>query len=160
MLGYQAFTRLSVPSYWCQIRSSSATYAAGAMVYALVGGLVPKSSGNGGRGGVVQLVDLVIQLLQSFSWLLHWGSHSQSDWWLQASTSVLVKSGKASQRQLCQASISKHFLASAIVSGFCGCLWDGSPDVAVSGWPFLQSLLHSLTLYASVLLRRGNNIIM
>jgi hypothetical protein len=38
-------------------------------------------------------------------------------------------------------------LASTIVSGFGVCMWDGSPYVAVSGWHFLQSLLHSLTLY-------------
>jgi len=30
---------------------------------------------------------------------------------------------------------------------FVGCIWDGSPSGAVSGWPFLQSLLHSLSLY-------------
>jgi hypothetical protein len=51
------------------------------------------------------------------------------------------------RRQLYQAPISKHFLASTIVSGFGGCRWNGSPGGAVSGWPFLQSLLHSLSLH-------------
>jgi hypothetical protein len=32
-------------------------------------------------------------------------------------------------------------LASAIVSGFGGGLWDGSPGGAVSGWSFLLSQL-------------------
>jgi hypothetical protein len=48
------------------------------------------------------------------------------------------------RRQLYQAPVNKHFLASTAVSGFGICMWDGSP---VSGWPFLQSLLHSLSLY-------------
>jgi hypothetical protein len=50
-------------------------------------------------------------------------------------------------RQLYQAPVSKQFLASTIVSGFGNCIWDGSPGGAVSGWPFLQSLLHSLPPY-------------
>jgi hypothetical protein len=40
----------------------------------------------------------------------------------------------------------KYFLPSAIVSGFGICRWDGSLVRTVSGWPFLQSLLHSLSL--------------
>jgi hypothetical protein len=45
------------------------------------------------------------------------------------------------RRQLNQAPVSKLLLASAIVSGFGGCLWDVSTSGAVSGWSFLQSLL-------------------
>ena len=37
------------------------------------------------------------------------------------------------KRQLYQAPVIKIFVASAIVSGFGGCLWDGSPGGAVSG---------------------------
>jgi hypothetical protein len=48
------------------------------------------------------------------------------------------------RRQLNQVSVSKLLLASAIVSRFGGCLWDGSPGGAVSGWSFLQSLLKHL----------------
>ena len=50
------------------------------------------------------------------------------------------------RRYLYQSTVSKHFLTSTIVSGFGVCMWDGSPGRAVSGWPFLQSLLHSLCL--------------
>jgi hypothetical protein len=42
---------------------------------------------------------------------------------------------------------SKHFLASTIVSGFGDYIWDGSPGRSVSGWPFLQSLLHTMSLF-------------
>jgi hypothetical protein len=45
------------------------------------------------------------------------------------------------RRQLHQTPVSKSLLASAIMSAFGGCLWDGYPGGAVSGWSFLQSLL-------------------
>jgi hypothetical protein len=45
------------------------------------------------------------------------------------------------RRQLYQAPVSKLLLASAIVSGFDDCLWDGPPSGAVFGWLFLLSLL-------------------
>jgi hypothetical protein len=51
------------------------------------------------------------------------------------------------RRQLYQAPVNKSFLASAIMSGFVICKWDGSLGEEVSGRPFLQSLLHSLPLY-------------
>ena len=35
------------------------------------------------------------------------------------------------RRQLYQAPVSKHLLASTIVSGFGNCIWDGHPGVAV-----------------------------
>jgi hypothetical protein len=41
---------------------------------------------------------------------------------------------EALRRQLYQAQVSKLLLASAILSDFGGCLWDGSPSGAVSGW--------------------------
>jgi hypothetical protein len=47
------------------------------------------------------------------------------------------------RRQLCQSPVSKNFVASAIVSGFGVCMWDGSLCWVVSGCPFLQSLLYS-----------------
>jgi hypothetical protein len=50
------------------------------------------------------------------------------------------------RRQLYQAPGSKHLLASTVVSGFGDCIWDGSPGGTVSGWPFLQSLLYTLSL--------------
>jgi hypothetical protein len=50
------------------------------------------------------------------------------------------------RRQLYQAPVSKHLLASTIVSGFDDCIWDGSSGRVVSGCPFPQSLLHTLSL--------------
>jgi hypothetical protein len=49
--------------------------------------------------------------------------------------------------QLYKAPVCKNFLASAIVSGFGVCKLDGSLGGAAPGWPFLQSLLHSLSLH-------------
>jgi hypothetical protein len=51
------------------------------------------------------------------------------------------------RRQFYQAPVSKHLLISTIVSGFGDCIWDVFPGGAVSGWSYLQSLLHTLTLY-------------
>jgi hypothetical protein len=49
--------------------------------------------------------------------------------------------------QLYWAPVRKHFLAFAIVSGFGVSRWGGSLGGAVSGWPFLHSLLHSFSLH-------------
>ena len=49
--------------------------------------------------------------------------------------------------QAYQAHVSKHFPASEIAFWFGDCIWEGSPGGAVSGWPFPQSLLHTLSLY-------------
>ena len=46
------------------------------------------------------------------------------------------------RRQLYQVPVSKLLLASAIVSGLGSCIWDGSPDGAVSE----ESLFHTLSL--------------
>jgi hypothetical protein len=54
---------------------------------------------------------------------------------------------EALRRQLYQVPVSKHFLASAIVSGLDVCIWNGSSGGEGSGLPFLQSLLHTLSLY-------------
>ena len=63
------------------------------------------------------------------------------------------------RRQLYQAPVSKHFLASTIVSRVGDCIWNGSPGAAVSGSPFCQSLLHTLYfllwVFCSPLLRRN-----
>jgi hypothetical protein len=39
------------------------------------------------------------------------------------------------RRQLYQAPVSKHLLASTIVSGFSDCIWDGFTSWAISVWP-------------------------
>jgi hypothetical protein len=46
------------------------------------------------------------------------------------------------RRKLYQAPVSKYFLVSAIVSGFGVGRWVGSQGSGVSGWPFLQCLVH------------------
>jgi hypothetical protein len=51
------------------------------------------------------------------------------------------------REQLYQAPVNKHFLASAIVSGFGVNRWGGFLGGAVSSWPFLQFLLHSLSMH-------------
>jgi hypothetical protein len=68
--------------------------------------------------------------------------------WLVASICFFIGQDLAEpfRTQLYQAPVSKH-LAFLIVSGFGVCMWDGSPGGTISGWPVLQSLLHSLSLY-------------
>jgi hypothetical protein len=68
--------------------------------------------------------------------------------WLAVSFHIFIGHPLAEplRRQLYQAPVSKHFLASTIVSGIGVCIWDGSPGGTVSGWPFYQSMLHTLSL--------------
>jgi hypothetical protein len=72
-----------------------------------------------------------------------------SVWWLAVSICNCICQVLAEplRGQLYQASVCKHFLASAIVSGFGVWKWVGSQGEAVSGGPFLQSLLHFLSLH-------------
>jgi len=55
--------------------------------------------------------------------------------WLTASILTCISKALADplRRHPYQAPVSKHFLASAIVTGFGGCIWDGYPGWAVSG---------------------------
>jgi hypothetical protein len=71
--------------------------------------------------------------------------------WLAASIHLCTCQALAEplRKQLYQASISKHFLASTITSGFGDCIWDGSPGGTVSGWPFLQ-LPHFVSIFPPV----------
>ena len=68
--------------------------------------------------------------------------------WLAVSIHLCICQDLAEslRRQLQQAPVSKHFLVSAVVSGFGDYIWDGSSGGTVSGWSFLQSLLHTLSL--------------
>jgi hypothetical protein len=70
--------------------------------------------------------------------------------WLAASIRICIGQALAEplKRQLYQAPVSKHFLALAILSGFGVCIWDEFLGGAVSGWLFLQSLLHTLFLHS------------
>ena len=76
------------------------------------------------------------------------GSQS-SFWWLTASIHICVGKdlAKSLRKHLYQAPLSKHLLASAIVPGLGGCIWDISPCGAGSEWLFLQTMLYSLSLY-------------
>jgi hypothetical protein len=53
-----------------------------------------------------------------------------SVWWLAVSSHICIGQGLVEplRRPLYQAPVSKNFLASAIVSGFEVCTWDGSLD--------------------------------
>ena len=71
---------------------------------------------------------------------VQWLDESMHLWFCQALAEPL-------RRQLYQAPVSKHLLASTIVSEFVDYIWDGSPGGAVSGWSLLHSLLQTLSLY-------------
>jgi hypothetical protein len=77
----------------------------------------------------------------------HWGPHDQFNSWASICLCICQDLAEPLRRQLYQAPVSMHFLAFAIVSGFGDCIWDGTPGRAVSGWPFLQSLFHTFSLY-------------
>jgi len=110
-------------------------------VYSLVGGLVPQSSG--GCFNIDFSFYEVINPFNSYSPCLNFpiGDLALSPMFHCVHLNLYWSdSGRASQWTAYPAPVSKHFLASAIV-----CRWNGSLGVAVSGWPFLQSLLHSLS---------------
>jgi hypothetical protein len=115
-------------------------------VYSFVGGLVPESSGlpvgSYCSSYGLQSASSILSLAPPLGTLC-------SVQWLTVSIHLCICQTLTEplRRQLYQAPISKHFLASTIVSGFGICLWDGSPGGAVSRCPFLQSLLHSLPPY-------------
>jgi hypothetical protein len=102
-------------------------------VYSLVGGSVSRSS----RGSGLLLPQwgcISPQLLHSLLQLLHQGPPSSFQ--CLAVTILLCICQTLAESlggQPYQASISKHFLASTITSGFGSCIWDGSPGGAVSG---------------------------
>jgi hypothetical protein len=113
-------------------------------VFSLIGGLVPGSSGG------YWLVHIVVPPMglqtPSASWVLFLAPSLGtlcSIQWMAVSIHFCICQALAEplRRQLYQAPVRKLLLASAIVSEFGGCLWDGSRGVAVSGWSFHQSLL-------------------
>jgi hypothetical protein len=70
-------------------------------------------------------------------------------WWLAGCIYICISQALAQplRGHPYQAPVSKHCLVSTIASGFDVYSWDGSLGKAVSGWPFLQYLLYSLSLY-------------
>ena len=67
--------------------------------------------------------------------------------WLALRICLCICKALVGPYQPYQALFIKHFLASMIVLGFGDFIWDESPGGAVSGWPFLQSLLYTLSPY-------------
>jgi hypothetical protein len=104
-------------------------------VFSLVGGLIPGSSGGlvgwyccSSYGVATPSAPSVLPLTPPLGSLC-------SVWWLVVSICIWFGQALAEplRRQLYQALVSKRFLASAIVSGFGVCRWDGFPGEAVSG---------------------------
>jgi hypothetical protein len=87
-------------------------------------------------------------LIQSLLQYLHQGLPCSIQW-LAETVHICICQALAEplRRYLYQASISKHLLASTMESRFGVCIRDGSPGAAVSGWPILKSLLHTLSPY-------------
>jgi hypothetical protein len=137
-------------SHWFQIRPSSTTDAAGSIgpslytLWLVVYSLGVLESLVGWYGSSFYGV---AKFFSSFSPSPNssiWGSPGSVKW-LAANIYICIGQALAEtpRRQLYQTPVSKQFLESAIVSRFGVCIWDGSPGGVVSGWPFLQSLLHS-----------------
>jgi hypothetical protein len=131
-------------SHWCLTRPSSATYMAQAMVHSmsthsLVGGLDPGSSGCWYSCSTYGIANPSVPSVLTLTLPLGTPILVQ---WLAASPCLCPCQVLAEplRRQLYQAPVSMHFLASTIVLASGDCIWDGSPGGAVSGWPFLQSL--------------------
>ena len=114
-------------------------------VYSLDGGLVPVSSG--GSGWLILLFFLwVVNPFSSLSLVSSFSIRNPSSvQWLTSSIHLCICQALAEplRREIYQAPLSKHFLASTLVSGFDVCIWDGFPGGSVSGWLFCHSLLHS-----------------
>jgi hypothetical protein len=142
-----------LPSQWCQIRPSSATYAAGAMdpPCVLLGWWFSPWELWGVRLVDIGVLPMGLQTPSAPSVLpltpLLWSPFLVI--WLAASIHICIGPALAELRvHLYQAPFSKCFLASTIMSVFGVCRWDGSLGGAVSGWPFLCSLFHSLSLHS------------
>jgi hypothetical protein len=126
-------------SHWCPTRLPSATYATWAMGPSMCTlCFIVQSPQAPGR-----LTSwLWCSLLQSLLQLLHQGPCAQSSGWLWAFTSVFDRLWQSLLRDSHIRLPSATTSASAIVSRFDDCIWDG-----YIGWPFLQSLLHTLSQY-------------
>ena len=127
-------------SHWWPTRPSSATcdWSQGSLhVYSLVGGLVPE---NSGEYWLVYIVPPMGLPNLSAPWVLSLAPPLGtlcSIQWLAESIHLCICQAlvKSLRRQLYQAPVSKHFVASTIVSGFGDCIWNRSPGEVV--WAFL-----------------------
>jgi hypothetical protein len=144
MLGHQVFTgpRASTP-----IDTGQTLIHGPLHVYTLVGGLVPGSSGGYWLAHIVPSIGLQAPSASSVFLAPPLGTLCSVQW-LDEGIHLCNCQALAEplRRQLYQAPAVKHLLTSTIASGFGDCMWNGSPCGAVSGWSFLQSLLHTLFL--------------
>ena len=69
--------------------------------------------------------------------------------WLAESIHLFIcqKLADTLRRQLYQPPVSKNLLVSTIVPGIANCIWGRSLGGPLSVWPFLQSLLYTLSLF-------------
>jgi hypothetical protein len=108
-------------------------------VFTLVGGLVPGSSGGTGCAfyGAANPFSSLGTFSRSF---IEDPVLSPMDG-CEHPLLYLSGTGRASQE-----TATTGFCQKILVSGFSGCIWGGSPGGTVSGWSFLHSLLHTLSL--------------
>jgi hypothetical protein len=143
-------------SHWRPIRPSAATYVAGAWVHPCVlfgWWFISWDLWWRGGGELVGWYCSSYGIANPFSSFIPFSNFSIgtlcSVQCLAVSSHLCICQTRAEpfMRQLYQTSVSKYFWASTIVSGFGDCIWDGSPGGTVSGWSFLQSVLHTLSPY-------------
>jgi hypothetical protein len=118
-------------------------------VYYYTDRLVPGSSGGVGLVYIVLPMGLQTPSTLSILSLTPLLGTPCSVQWLAASICLCICKVLAGpfRRQPYQAPSSMHFWASTIVSEFGDCIWDESPSGRVSGWPFLKSLLYTISPY-------------
>jgi len=70
-----------------------------------------------------------------FSFFSPFSNHTIGIPVLSLMVTTSIKAGaEPLRRHPYQVLVSKHFMASALVTGFDGCIWDGSPEGADSEW--------------------------
>ena len=116
-------------------------------VFSLIGGPAPVSSE--GSGWLTLLLFMGLQTPSTPS-VPSSAPHHGGIQCLTASITLCICQALAEpfRRQLYQAPVSKHFLASTILCGFGDCIWDRSPGGEVSEWPS-HSLCSTLCLHIS-----------
>ena len=94
-------------------------------MYSLVGSLVPGSSGVSGW----LIFFFYLWVTNPFSSFSSFSNASIGVQWLAVNIHLCICQAVAEplRRQLYDAPVSKHFLASTSVSGFAVCVWDGTP---------------------------------
>jgi hypothetical protein len=115
-------------------------------VYSLVSG------SSGGGYWLVHIVPPMGLQTPSAPWVLPlappWGTLCSVQWLAESIHLCICQAlAETLRRQLYQALVGKHLLASTIVSEFGNYIWDGSPGGTVTGWSYLQVLLQTLALY-------------